>query len=288
MFGYIKPLRPELRLWEDAYFRAAYCGLCRSMGRTCGQAARLTLTFDMTALALFLDAAAEEGAQKTRFRCPIHPLRPRDMLLSPQIDFAARLGTLLACGKLRDDVADEGALSARAALMMLKGSEKRAQSALPAVPGVIEKRLAENAAVEKAFCALPDAAAEPFALLMAESILQAPGLKNEPAWRWLGYNLGKWVYLIDAWADRAEDAARQEYNVWNACGADAAAAQRLMEACLEQAGAALDLLELPRNRALCENILYAGCARQMENVLKEEPCGKKSLHCAGCFRERQL
>ena len=34
MFGYIRPLAAELRVKEYAYYRAVYCGVCKSMEKT--------------------------------------------------------------------------------------------------------------------------------------------------------------------------------------------------------------------------------------------------------------
>ena len=34
MFGYIRPCRPELKIKDEARFRAYYCGICKALGRT--------------------------------------------------------------------------------------------------------------------------------------------------------------------------------------------------------------------------------------------------------------
>ena len=52
MFGYVKTHNPELRVAEYEYYRAAYCGLCRSMGKCTGQCSRMTLSYDFAFLAL--------------------------------------------------------------------------------------------------------------------------------------------------------------------------------------------------------------------------------------------
>ena len=51
MFGYIKPLTPELRIREHECYRAYYCGLCRAMGKCTGQCSRMTLSYDFVFLA---------------------------------------------------------------------------------------------------------------------------------------------------------------------------------------------------------------------------------------------
>ena len=56
MFGYIQPYIPNLTVGDYEYYRAAYCGLCRSMGKVCGSGSRLTLSYDGVFLALLRTA----------------------------------------------------------------------------------------------------------------------------------------------------------------------------------------------------------------------------------------
>ena len=45
MFGYIRPRIDELRVREAAEYRAAYCGLCRCLGKRCGMSSRFLVKF---------------------------------------------------------------------------------------------------------------------------------------------------------------------------------------------------------------------------------------------------
>ena len=51
MFGYIRTDTPELRVRENEYYKAVYCGMCRAQGKCTGQCSRMTLSYDM----VFLD-----------------------------------------------------------------------------------------------------------------------------------------------------------------------------------------------------------------------------------------
>ena len=56
MFGYLVAA-PELMTEPQlGRYRAAYCGLCRSLRARHGQISGLTLTYDMTFLVLLLDS----------------------------------------------------------------------------------------------------------------------------------------------------------------------------------------------------------------------------------------
>ena len=50
MFGYVTTDNPNLYIKDLGLYKALYCGLCKSIGATCGQMARLTLTYDLTFL----------------------------------------------------------------------------------------------------------------------------------------------------------------------------------------------------------------------------------------------
>ena len=54
MFGYIRPAAPRLSEAENERFRDAYCGLCHTLGRRYGFAARWLLNFDFTLLSILL------------------------------------------------------------------------------------------------------------------------------------------------------------------------------------------------------------------------------------------
>ena len=59
-----------------------------------------------------------------------------------------------------------------------------------------------------------DEAAHPFAKLVS-TVLPAPHVqgKQRRVMEWLGYNLGKWVYIVDAYCDIESDIASGSYNV---------------------------------------------------------------------------
>ena len=69
MFGYIVVHKPELKVREYETYRASYCGLCHSLKRRQGRLGQLTLSFDMTFLALLLTGLYEPEQQEGRSRC---------------------------------------------------------------------------------------------------------------------------------------------------------------------------------------------------------------------------
>lgn len=52
MFGYIKPVRSELKVREAEEYRAVYCGLCNELGKSFGLFAKMTLSYDFAFMAM--------------------------------------------------------------------------------------------------------------------------------------------------------------------------------------------------------------------------------------------
>ena len=76
MFGYVRPSLGRLAGGEKVRFPAAYCGLCRTMGRRCGAVSRLFLNYDPPSLAVLLsEGPACETARRRRIPPPFPPPR---------------------------------------------------------------------------------------------------------------------------------------------------------------------------------------------------------------------
>ena len=52
MFGYIKPVKAELKVKEWEAYQGIYCGLCKQLAKRYGFFARMTLNYDFVFLAM--------------------------------------------------------------------------------------------------------------------------------------------------------------------------------------------------------------------------------------------
>ena len=101
MFGYVRPSDGHLTAEDKQRFQAAYCGLCRSLGRRYGLAARMILNYDLAFLAMLL--SREPECPTAHCRCPAHPIRGCDALEpQPAFDTAADLSVILTWWQLTD------------------------------------------------------------------------------------------------------------------------------------------------------------------------------------------
>ena len=132
MFGYVKVHRPELKVKENEYYRALYCGLCREMGRCTGQCSRAALSYDLTFFSLVRMAIAGTVPELARKTCIAHPLKKRTFVRSnPELEFSACVSAILTYHKVHDDLCDEkGFKRARARLLLPFASSARKRAAL--------------------------------------------------------------------------------------------------------------------------------------------------------------
>ena len=295
MFGYIRAHRPELKLREDEYYRALYCGLCRTMGKCTGQCSRLTLSYDFTFLAIVRMALSGERAQFKKRRCVVHPLKKRNMAEpSPELEYCAAAAAILGYYKLADDRSDErGAKRLRAKLLKPSFSsfKKRAlrikftRGELAELEKKIVKSLDELSELEKQKLASVDRPADIFGQLMADLLSFGFEGNEERIAIEIGRHIGRWIYIIDAADDFEGDVKKDRYNPFSCLyGGDKLTPERkeaikialLNELCSSEG--AFDLLELadaPDLAGIIDNIRYIGLPAVADDVLFPKPKCKK-------------
>ena len=109
MFGTMIADIPALSEEAKKRYKGCYCGLCRRIGRRCGQLSRCCLTYDLVFLTLTLNALYEPEEETEALPCPIHPLTRRRSWHSEVTDYAADMNVLLARLNALDDWTDDRA-----------------------------------------------------------------------------------------------------------------------------------------------------------------------------------
>ena len=215
MFGYVKPVSPELLVREYEFYRAVYCGICRSMRRHTGIGSTVTLSYDSVFLALvrmLYLPDSEIGVES--HRCIAHPLKKRAMLKeNSAIEYTARAFAILTYYKMADDLHDERGLKrlcVGAVRPIASGARRRA--GLHTLSDTVKRKLAEISGLEDARCASIDKPAALFGELLGE--IFASGLSEEDRLvpYEVGYHLGKFIYCADAAEDYESDARTGKYN----------------------------------------------------------------------------
>lgn len=280
MLGYIVPDKPELKMKEYDLYSGYYCGICKSIAKRYGQVPRLVLNYDSVLLALVIASLFSDQEKASLERCPVHPMKKRLIISEANgIDYAADMMLLLANFKLLDDCLDEGGIKANAGAALLKSSYKKLVKIHPEKCRVIEEKLKELHQLEQENCESLDQAAEPFAKLMEEVFV--PEIfrgqdETERLLRLVGYHLGKWIYLIDAYDDIEENRKKGTYNpLLSGDGKEDDRESMVprvgfnLHYYLSELTSAWEQLKTEKNRALIDNIIYGGLLRKTEQILEK-------------------
>lgn len=272
MFGYVRPNIPELHVREKLRYDAWYCGLCYRLGKNYGLASRMCLSYDCTFLALTL-AAADESAMPTEMRhCPFKPFgKKRPIIVSPSLalDFTAAVCVLLAKYKLEDDVRDGKWIRSIAKLPLLS-SIKKVERDYPKLKLLISSKLHEFELIEKARTSSIDAPANAFGSLLSQLPAIAPiNEKMRPVLSEMFFHIGRYIYLLDAWDDRNDDAAKGLYNPFLLSNADRATAEFLLNLSINSAIDALNLFNARFDGGLISNIVELGLFATADTVLNK-------------------
>lgn len=214
MFGYVRPPVQALSQEETERFRRVYCGLCHTLGRRYGPAARFILNYDFTYLAILLSNGEEAPVRSAR--CVASPVRKRDHLEADgAMELAADESVILAYWQLRDGVDDHDwlhGLKYRGLSGVLEPAYRKAAALRPGFDGAVRRQLALLGELERECCDSMDRAADAFAALLAGAAGEVDDPIRRRVLEQLLYHLGRWVYLVDAADDLKKDASSGNYN----------------------------------------------------------------------------
>ena len=273
MFGYIRPLECELKVREQAEYRGYYCGLCKSIGARYGQLERLSLSYDCAFLAALLSAISG-GAGFSRGNCGPRCYRGKRAIAnaSPALDYAADVNVLLAWYQAADDAADDRSAKALAARLAFSRAFRKAAKRHPELDRAIRENTERLHVLERAHTASTDEPSDTFGKTLSAVILHAPMLpqSERQAAEWMFYNLGRWIYLIDAWDDREKDEKSGGYNPFVLGKKSAEDAEFLLNITQSEAEKGYNLISFASPSGLMDNIMRLGLDAVQRRVLKKE------------------
>ena len=213
MFGYVKTDMPNMFVKDTVLYKAMYCGLCKGIGNVCGNKGRLLLNYDLTFLSLLVHNLLNVDVKIEKQRCIIHHVKKRPVAVPDKVtERIAALNVILAFHKLNDDVIDAGKGKFRRAVFI--SSYNKAKKVEPILDEIVEKHYKNLLSYEKSKGDSIDLAADPFALMMQDIMKELLGEVANEMVLLLAYNLGKWIYLVDAIDDFDKDKKKNNFNVF--------------------------------------------------------------------------
>lgn len=210
MYGYVVPDKSCLTKECFGIYRAFYCGICCAVAGRYSTAARMTVGYDLTFLAVLVSDVTKSDVDIVERGCMLDPRR-RPMVDDVKLlnDISA-VGIILAYRKAMDGIADGEGFKYKVARKLLGKDYKRAVEAMPVVDEIVARSMAELEKLEKSQCRSIDRVADCFAGMMRD-IVRVLGCRGEYIER-LAYNIGKFVYVMDAVDDAEEDSRKGRYN----------------------------------------------------------------------------
>ncbi len=274
MFGYIKPLKCELKVHEFETYEAYYCGLCKALKHEYTLVSSSLVSYDCAFLYMLADSLASGENKPERCACLLHPGQRRTQILTDSARYPAAVNVLLAYYKMKDDIED-GKKQMLLALPLLSSAYKKATARLPKTDksismmynalGDIQKRKSDNL----------DEPSGVFGVMLGKIFEKLdPGCWE--ALYDLGYNLGRWLYMIDAADDLEKDEKNGNYNVFLEKHKESGNPKIREEAdfnlyfSLARAAESYGRLPVRKNKGILDNIFYIGLKEKTRLVLEGE------------------
>ena len=278
MFGYVVMNKPEIRFKDFDLYRSIYCGLCRELREKYGISGQITLTYDMTFVVVLLSALYEPPTQKGTTRCVIHPVCRQPVRKNAATEYGADMNVLLTYYKCMDDWEDEKKFAALGYGKILQRKNNRLSYRYPEKAEKIRKLLEELSQMEKAGETDIDKMSGCFGRIMEEIFAWKTDV-CEGSLRRMGFYLGKFIYILDAYDDVEKDVKNGNYNPFAEKyimkGFDEQVRQLLIMM-MAQTCREFEKLPIIKYTDILRNILYSGVWCRFEAIArKRREAGEK-------------
>lgn len=287
MFGYVRPFKPELKIKEFESYKSVYCGLCKAIGKGYGTVARTTLTYDMTFLAMLRMSVDEENVCTEHFRCALNPFKKKCRASGHrELDYAADASSLLFYYTVKDKIKDPGFLDKLQGIISFPLASYLRKRAMKRSIGLDEKishALKKLSICETEKKANIDEPAAAFGEVLSDVMsFGIDNKNNHEILKRVGFFLGRWIYIIDAYDDLEKDIKEKSYNpvalLWGKGNISAHDIKKVaseeisytLTLSLHEALLALQLLDLRRFEGIIMNILERGLLSVQEGILFKE------------------
>ncbi|MEY8390866.1 DUF5685 family protein [Lachnospiraceae bacterium 45-W7] len=268
MFGYIIINKPEMKFKEFDCYQSYYCGLCRSLKKEYGRLGQMTLSYDMTFVILLLSSLYEPETVVSSGRCAAHPCKKHCQRINLFSAYGADMNLLLSYYKCLDDWEDERKINRKIMALSLQRRFQKAARKYPQKQQIIQEKMCQIHACEEQKRRDLDLASGYFGEIMAEIFVWRRD-EWEKELRHMGFFLGKFIYLMDAFEDAERDQRTGNYNVFLEAFGEAVftrEAENILSMMMAECARAFERLPVVENAEILRNILYSGVWRRYELV----------------------
>ncbi len=260
MFGYIIVNKAEMKFKEFDVYHSFYCGICWELKRKYGVCGQMALSYDMTFLAILLTGLYEPQTRRGSCKCVAHPFESHETRNNIYTEYAADMNMLFAYYKCQDDWEDERKVWKLLYGKLLEGKTEKLKGIYAEKIRKLNLLMRDFSDAEKSKGADIDTLGGLFGKVMAEMMAA-----REDEWaeslRRLGFFLGKFIYLCDAYEDIEQDIKKgtpnplkQKYESIDFEEECKTILMMMMSECCKE----FERLPILENVEILRNILYSG------------------------------
>lgn len=269
MFGYVTVNIDELKIKDHRKYKSYYCGVCHSLKKRYGFFARMTLSYDMTFLAVFLSSLYEEHTEPFMERCIPHPFNKHETIVNEYTDYAAAMNVMLSYYKMKDDWEDERSIKSRILAVLLKKAYKKASSDYPKQAKAVETYIKEQHECEQEKDTSVDAAANPTGRMLGVLFAMRNDEWQQDTER-MGFFLGKFIYIMDAFDDVDKDIKKGSFNPLVIFRNDSDFKERceqMLVMVAAETAKAFERMPILDNADILRNIIYSGMWSRFNEII---------------------
>ena len=177
--------------------------------------------------------------------------------------------------KLLDNIADDKGIKKLFFITLkpfIKSANKKAAKKYPYIEKIVADYINKQNTLEKENCTDTDKAADPTAVALAQILmLCSTDTSQKRVLERLGYCLGRYIYLTDAYFDLEQDIKTGSYNVLK--NKPTAETENYVKSqiyfCINEATKAFELLDIKKYKTILGNILYLGLEETLQKEIKK-------------------
>ncbi len=270
MFGYICANQNSLSDEEKEQYQAYYCGLCHVLRERSGIKAQVLLNYDMTFLVILLTGLYELPNREMQFACPTHPAKKKKAFINDAANYASDMNVLMSYYNLVDDWNDDKNYTKHLLSLSLKKDFERLTEEYPRQAEALENYVSRLDILESRGEENIDAISGLTGEMLGEIFTWQDDVWSEEL-HCLGFYMGKFIYLMDAYEDLEKDTKRSEYNPFAVLARDnpedyEAISKMILTSMMTECAKSFERLPILLHAEIIRNILYSGVWSRYEYI----------------------
>lgn len=262
MFGYINVNRKELSRADEEIYQSYYCGLCRQLKDAAGMKGQMLLNYDMTFLILLQSGLYELEHEEITFNCVLHPAKKKLAYINEATSYAADMDIILSYHNLMDDYRDDKNQAKRLLASSLEKDCRRIREKYPWQAQAVEEYMEKLTAAQNRKETNLDIVSGYTGEMLGELFVWREDLWEKDL-RNMGFYMGKFIYLMDAYDDLEKDERRGSYNplreLKRQSGKDYETfCRQALTSLMSECAKSFERMPILLHAELIRNILYSG------------------------------